>query len=346
MPIVTPEEWEEFLARFPDHHFLQSSAWGKLKSGFGWEPIHLIHAEVGSQILFRKLPLGFHVAYMPKGPVFDERAGYPPDWEPFWKEVDVLCRDRRTAFLKVEPDIWIETSALPDSYPVSMVRVAPIIPGAALPPPGFKSSPLTVQPARTLVIDITGSEDQVLARMKQKTRYNIRLAQRRGVKVQASDDIELFSHLMKETGERDSFGVHASSYYQRAYDLLCDRAEILIAMLNNEPIAALFAICQGHRSYYLYGASSNKHRDAMPTYLIQWEAMRWARQQGCEEYDLWGVPDADAATLEAEFTQRADGLWGVYRFKRGFGGELRRSAGAWDRIYYPWLYAIYRRRAG
>ncbi len=80
----------------------------------------------------------------------------------------------------------------------------------------------------------------------------------------------------------------------------------------------------------------------MPTYLLQFEAMRWAKRQGCAEYDLWGVPDADEAALEANFTGRSDGLWGVYRFKRGFGGELLRSAGAWDRAYLPPVYPLYR----
>jgi lipid II:glycine glycyltransferase (peptidoglycan interpeptide bridge formation enzyme) len=81
----------------------------------------------------------------------------------------------------------------------------------------------------------------------------------------------------------------------------------------------------------------------MPTYLLQWEAMRWARARGCDEYDLWGIPDAEPEKLEAEFTRRSDGLWGVYRFKRGFGGRVARALGAWDRPYSPILYAAYRR---
>jgi lipid II:glycine glycyltransferase (peptidoglycan interpeptide bridge formation enzyme) len=80
----------------------------------------------------------------------------------------------------------------------------------------------------------------------------------------------------------------------------------------------------------------------MPAYLLQWEAIRWARAHGCVEYDLWGVPDTDEAELEESFTTRADGLWGVYRFKRGFGGQLRRASGPWDRIYRPMLYRFYR----
>ena len=100
----------------------------------------------------------------------------------------------------------------------------------------------------------------------------------------------------------------------------------------------------GDRAWYFYGASSDEHRNLMPTYLVQWEAMRWARHQGCREYDLWGIPDADAQTLEAQFTERADGLWGVYRFKRGFGGELRRAPDPWERVYNPLLYRLYRWR--
>jgi lipid II:glycine glycyltransferase (peptidoglycan interpeptide bridge formation enzyme) len=98
----------------------------------------------------------------------------------------------------------------------------------------------------------------------------------------------------------------------------------------------------GSRAWYFYGASTEKERNRMPTYLLQWKAMQWARQRGCTQYDLWGVPDADLETLEANFTKRSDGLWGVYRFKRGFGGELIRAAGALDRPYNKPLYALYR----
>jgi lipid II:glycine glycyltransferase (peptidoglycan interpeptide bridge formation enzyme) len=97
----------------------------------------------------------------------------------------------------------------------------------------------------------------------------------------------------------------------------------------------------GNRAWYFYGASSNMHRDRMPNHLLQWEAIRWARSKGCKEYDLWGVPDANLSTLEANFAKESNGLWGVYRFKRGFGGELKRSVGPWDRIYKPYLYRIY-----
>ena len=99
---------------------------------------------------------------------------------------------------------------------------------------------------------------------------------------------------------------------------------------------------RGKRAWYFYGASGNAHRERMPTYLLQWEAIRWARSQQCTSYDLWGVPDADEQSLEDQFMQRSSGLWGVYRFKRGFGGELMRALGPYDRVYRPAFYALYR----
>jgi len=101
----------------------------------------------------------------------------------------------------------------------------------------------------------------------------------------------------------------------------------------------------GKRAWYFYGASNDRERNRMPTYLLQFEAMRWAAARGCAQYDLWGVPDEDEETLEAGFEQRSDGLWGVYRFKRGFGGLLRRAAPTYEKVYNPLLYALYRRWA-
>jgi lipid II:glycine glycyltransferase (peptidoglycan interpeptide bridge formation enzyme) len=103
------------------------------------------------------------------------------------------------------------------------------------------------------------------------------------------------------------------------------------------------AFARGRRAWYVYGASNDQERNRMPTYLLQWEAIRWAKSHGCTGYDLWGVPDEDEAKLEAEFESRHDGLWGVYRFKRGFGGKLKRAAQALDRVYNLLLYKLYLR---
>jgi lipid II:glycine glycyltransferase (peptidoglycan interpeptide bridge formation enzyme) len=122
--------------------------------------------------------------------------------------------------------------------------------------------------------------------------------------------------------------------------------ELLLAEYDGKPLAALFVARHGYRAFYLYGASSDEERNRMPTYLLQWEAMTWAKARGCEEYDLWGVPDEEEAVLEAGFETRHDGLWGVYRFKRGFGGELKRAVQAMDRVYNPLLYWAYLRFMG
>lgn len=320
--IVSLTEWNQFLSRHPNAHLLQSGEWGELKSAFGWKPVRIVNGNFGVQILFRKLPLGFTVGYIPKAVNSNQLS---VNSEQFWKEVDSVCKRHRAIFLKLEPDLWAD-SHLPA--------------GEGL---GVRVSPHNIQPPRTLIINIKDDEDAILARMKQKTRYNIRLAEKKGVTVRTWDDIQAFHKMMLITGERDGFGVHSLEYYRRAYELFRpkDLCELLAAEYEGKPLAALFVARYGKRAYYLYGASTDEERNRMPAYLLQWEAMKWAKARGCEEYDLWGVPDEDEATLEANFETRRDGLWSVYRFKRGFGGDLKRAAQAMDRVYNPSLYWAY-----
>jgi lipid II:glycine glycyltransferase (peptidoglycan interpeptide bridge formation enzyme) len=322
MPVLLASEWDSFLTQQPETHILQTSAWGELKAAFGWTPVRIQSGQAGAQVLFRRLPLGLSVAYLPKGPVGEV-------WESLWPELDKICRRYNAIFLLVEPDT---------SEPLTKERLLTMQKfGQAAPP---------IQPRRTMLVDLTGSEEQVLERMKQKTRYNIHLAHRKGVVVNQADAPGKFFSLMKVTGERDCFEVHSLEYYQRAFDLFSPdgRCALLMAEYEGRPLAGLMVFFQGLRAWYFYGASSDEERNRMPAYLLQWEAMRWARQHGCREYDLWGVPDEDEAVLDAYFTRRSDGLWGVYRFKRGFGGRLARSAGAWQRVYKPILYRLYRWR--
>lgn len=316
--MVMIKDWEAFLARSTTAHLLQTAAWGTLKSSFGWSVEHIIVGNSGVQILLRSTPLGMGFAYIAKGPIGN-------DWGDLWPVVDAVCRRKRAVFIKVEPDLWINSAK--DEYP----------------PNGFQPSLHSIQPLRTLIVDLNGDEESILGRMKQKTRYNIKLAQKRNVIVRPSDDLEAFYRLMLVTGGRDKFGIHSQAYYKRAYQLFhsLGSCELLLAEFEGQPLASLMVFTHGIRAWYLYGASSNEHRDRMPTYLLQWEAMRWARSRGCTEYDLWGVPDTDEYTLETEFTHRADGLWGVYRNKRGFGGTLQRAAGPWDRVYSPLAYRLY-----
>ena len=292
-----------------------------MKSAFGWDPVRIILDDgFGAQILFRRLPLGLTLAYLPKPVISDQQLAIS---DQFWAEVDAVCKQRRAVFLKLEPDIWDDK--------LSVVRGQ------------WSESSHNIQPPRTIIVDLHGTEDDILARMKQKTRYNIRLAAKKGVNVRPWDDLPAFHQMMLVTGGRDEFGVHSLEYYQRAYELFhpTGMAELLVAEYEGKPLAALMVFARGQRAWYVYGASNDEERNRMPTYLLQWEAMRWARSKGAEEYDLWGVPDEDEETLEAQFTERSDGLWGVYRFKRGFGGELKRAMQAMDRVYNPLLYKLY-----
>lgn len=319
MPTVSLSDWNQFLSSHPNAHLLQTGEWGELKSAFGWTPVRIVRGAAGVQILFRKLPLGFSIGYIPK-------ANPDPS---LWQEIDSAGNRQRAIFLKLEPDLW-EGQSL--GTPSLIIR----------------TSSQNIQPPRTILVDIRGSEEQILSRMKQKTRYNIRLAGKKGVTVRPWDDLESFHELMLHTGGRDGFGVHSLDYYRRAYDLLHpkDMCEILLAEYQGKPLAALFVARNGNRAYYLYGASTDEERSRMPSYLLQWEAMKWAKSRGCEEYDLWGVPDEDEAALEANFETRHDGLWGVYRFKRGFGGQLKRAVQAMDRVYNPVLYWAYSKFIG
>lgn len=321
MSEVNLADWNLFLENHPDAHLLQMGEWGELKKDFGWKPIRFIlNNETGAQILFRRFPLGLTLGYMPK-PVFRNQKSAIGDQ--FWKDVDIICKKNHAIFLKIEPDLW------EDQAPIINYQL--------------RISPHNIQPPRTIAIDIKDSEETILARMKPKCRYNIRLAEKKGVTVRAWDDIPAFHEMLSVTGGRDNFGVHSKEYYQRAFELFHPKGtcELLVAEYEDRPLASLMVFATGKRAWYVYGASNDQERNRMPTYLLQWQAIRWAKGRGCEEYDLWGVPDENEETLEANFETRHNGLWGVYRFKRGFGGQLKRAAQALDKVYMPFLYKIY-----
>ncbi len=318
MPILTRSEWDDFLTKYPDAHLLQTSAWGELKSAFGWEALRFSRGDCGAQVLFRKLPLGFSVAYIPKGPV-------GKGWKKFWPELDRICKQKKAIFLKVEPDLWEPNSDLQANMP------------------GFQAEKRPIQPRRTLVIDLSGDEKDWLARMSKKTRACFRSAERGGVIARSSHDVESFFRILNETGNRDLFAVHSLSYYMKVFSAFAqrDQVNLIMAEWDSRLLAGLMVFSHGKRAWYLYAASRDEQRQLNPTYLIQLEAMRWAAQRGCKEYDLYGVPDFDEDTLEDNFTERRDGLWGVYGFKRKFGGKLMRSVGAWEKVYIPILYRFY-----
>ncbi len=321
MPEISLSDWNEFLKNHPGAHLLQTGEWGQLKSAFGWQAVRVVQGAAGAQILFRTLPLGWKIAYIPRGPVWSGNS--QASTGPLLEEIESICRKHRAIFCKLEPDAWEEEQNRPDL--------------------SWSPSRYGIQPRRTIVVDLRGSEEDILARMKQKTRYNIGLAAKKGVTIRAWDDLDGFYRLVRITGGRDGFGVHSLSYYRKVYELFqpTGGCEILMAAYDDRPLAALMVFARGRRAWYFYGASTDEERNRMPTYLLQWQAMRWAQARGCEEYDLWGVPDEDETVLENNFTNRQDGLWGVYRFKRGFGGDLKRAAQPLDRVFQPFLYRMY-----
>lgn len=330
---ITAAEWDAFVTAHPDGHLLQTPAWGDLKCAFGWSVARVGIRDngqltAGAQVLFRPLPTALYtIAYIPKGPLVDWNNKSLVEF--LFQSLDNVAQSANAVFLKIEP---LPTAPDLNSL-ISKTRTEPAS---------------TIQPRRSVIVDLRGSEDEILARMKQKTRYNVRLAEKKGVVVAPSDDVEAFNALMKVTGERDQFGVHDPKYYRKAYELFhpTGHAQIFTASFEGKPLATLMLFMLGKRAWYFYGGSSNEERNRMPAYLLQWEAMRWAKAHGAEEYDLWGVPDEDEETLESNFETRHDGLWGVYRFKRGFGGELVRAPAAFDRVYSPLLYRLYKAYVG
>lgn len=195
-----------------------------------------------------------------------------------------------------------------------------------------------IQFKNTVQINLSASEDEMLAHMKQKTRYNIRLAEKKGVTVRigAQADLPMLYKIYAETSVRDGFVIRNEEYYQTVWQTFMQSsepdAEPLIAEVNGEIVAAIFIFYFAGRAYYVYGMSREAYREKMPNYLLQWEAMKRSKARGCFVYDLWGAPD--------EFNEN-NSLWGVFRFKEGLGGEVIRTLGAWDFAPNPFWYKMY-----
>ena len=331
-------EWDAFVTAHPHGSILQMTNWARLKNRFGWRSDRVWlrkdgHLVAGAQVLFRSAALGLlRVAYIPHGPLVD--------WDDveqvsvLLNQIDHAAYEQRAGFLKIEPLLWHGELAQSDW-------------GTICDQHDCLPTDDTIQPPRTVVIDLQLSEDDILAGMKQKTRYNIRLAAKKDVSVRlgSAEDIPIFNHLMMITGQRNAFGIHEPAYYQAAFELFSpDNVAMLIAEYDSRPLSVAMIFKCGKRAAYFYGGSSDEERQRMPTYATQWAAIRWAKENGCTEYDLWGVPDFPKEELEANFQTRNDGLWGVYRFKRGFGGQLKRTVGTADRIYSKTIYRTYQWR--
>jgi peptidoglycan pentaglycine glycine transferase (the first glycine) len=331
-------EWNDLLTHGICGHLLQSWEWGQFKEHYGWKAERLCWVDPGgvakaaAQVLSRSVASHFSILYCPRGPALDwsDEELRPT----ILSELKAHAYSHKAIFAKIDPEIPIGFDRL--ESPVE--RKHPM--GEALLQDlkhlGWRSSREQIQFRNTMLLNLQPPEEELLAGMKQKTRYNIRLAAKRGVRVRKGTqaDLDLLYQMYAETSLRDHFTIRDPGYYQHAWGsfLAEGRAQPFIAEVEGEPIAGIIVFHFGDRATYMYGMSRLAHREKMPNHLLQWEAIRWAKAKGCSTYDFWGAPDR---------FDPADPMWGVFRFKEGFGSEIVHTIGAWDYPARPLLYQLY-----
>ena len=338
-----PAGWDETIAALPGANILQTSEWAAIKAAYGWEPRAMLWNDAdgktlaAASILKRPLRLGgfsarLSVLYVPRGPLMD--------WsdrqlrERVLEDLKALARKEGAIFLKIDPEVVLGCGA-PESGRDSRDPAGSEV-EAALKDKGWRYSGEQIQFRNTVMLDLRAGEAEWLARMKPKTRYNLRLAQKKGLAVRrgVEADFGLLYRMYAETSVRDGFVIRPEGYYREVWQTFTRRGMCipLIAEVEGDPVAAVMLFVYAGRAWYIYGMSRDVHRDKMPNYLLQWEAMRAARAAGALSYDLWGAPD--------EFIE-TDPLWGVYRFKEGLGGQVVRTLGAWDYAANRPVYSLY-----
>ena len=351
--------WNSIISKLPNPHFLQTCEWAQVKAKYGWSPLYSVwdadggwkvesdpklfstfHPPVAAALILKRQILnnGFaariSILYAPKGPLLDWaneslRNRVLDDLQTFAKKQGAI-------FLKMDPDIALgmgipngENDAIDNGGQAVM---------SELKRRGWTYSADQIQFKNTVVIDLKPSEEEMLAGMKQKTRYNIRLAEKKGVMVRVGtqEDLATLYKMYTETSVRDGFVIRDEGYYRTVWETFISSeeptCEPLIAEVDREPVAAIFVFYFAGHAYYVYGMSRDTHREKMPAYLLQWEAMKRAKAKGCSVYDLWGAPDV---------FDESDSMWGVYRFKEGLGGNVVRTLGAWDFAPNPFWYKMY-----
>jgi lipid II:glycine glycyltransferase (peptidoglycan interpeptide bridge formation enzyme) len=284
----------------------------------------------GVQMLVRLAPFGLvSMAYVPRGPI--------GDWlneeitSPLLSELHQTARRYRAVFLRIEP------SLLNDSVCAQILQRHQ-----------FRSSPYSNQPRATIIVDLAQGLDQLLAQMHHRTRYNIRYAAKQGVTVRVGgpEDLPMFHRLIQITGRRGGFSSRALDYYRDEWETFAARGQIklFIASYQGKPLAVNMSAVFGEHAANLHGASSGEYSNLKPNYLLMWEALQWAKSQNCRTFDLWGIPDEVGVTVyegnDLPVTDRTDGLWGVYNFKRGFSKKVWLFASAHDYAYSPLLYTL------
>lgn len=329
VPVEQQHQWDAFISSSPSGHLLQSWGWGELKAGVGWHPLRLAlwdterqQIVAAAQVLRRTaahIPPRFgHLAYIPKGPVLDwSNPSEPNIASTFFSQVHLYLRKQGALALQVE--LAHEVNGLKSNKLAQCMHAMHFQPVQA------------IQPVRTILLDLTPDEDTILANMKEKWRYNIRLAGRKGVRVRLAEtveDVRNWYSILQTTSIRDGFGIHTFDYYLQVWRIFAphNQARLFLADYNGQLLAGIFVGLMAKQAIYLYGASSNEHRQLMPNYLLQWEAIRWAKREGATTYDFWGIPETD---------NENEAMAGVYRFKSGWGGRVVRFLGNYEYIYHP-----------
>jgi peptidoglycan pentaglycine glycine transferase (the first glycine) len=351
--IADRAQWDAALKALPSPHALQAWAWGEFKSRWGWSAQRWLlcgedsRPRAAVQVLRRRagrLPLC--VLYAPKGPAVVDEAAYQEalGW------LEILAGRQRAIWVKADGDVMQHSHPSPQPTSTSLSASSPPGGEAAGTPHSLSASgpaeilrarrwqysPNQVQFRNTLHNDLRHTDEELLAGMKPKWRYNIRVAEKHGVSVRLAtrDDYATLYALYAETGRRDGFIIREPGYYYDAWQTM--GAAGFLAEREGQALAGLVLFRFAERAWYFYGMSRSEGREHMPNHLLQWTAMRWARDNGCAVYDWWGAP---------ERLDESDPLWGVYRFKDGFGAQFVDGLGAWDFAPFPWLYRLYVRWA-
>jgi lipid II:glycine glycyltransferase (peptidoglycan interpeptide bridge formation enzyme) len=292
--------------------------WGRFKARFGWEARAFIveWTDGGAHPLLtlsRRIAPGIAMTYIPWGPEL------PPPSPPI--AITELARALRpllphVAFIRFDPPWFVEDGTIPPELP------AP-----------FKRAAADIQPPDTVLVDLTLPAEDILAAMKPKWRYNIGLAEKRGVAVtqRGEQGIDIFYHLLAETAARDGIAIHHIDYYKALFEE-CRDLHLYTAEHDGDVIAAIVTLFRGKQATYLYGASANVKRNVMAPYALQWKSMQDAREYGCAVYDLFGIPPNEDPHHP---------MIGLYRFKTGFGGKIIHRPGSWDYPCRPVLYALF-----
>ena len=315
-------EYEDFVSTHPRGEFTQSMHWQEVKNNWQWEavvsrdPAGNIVGACG--VLIQKMPLfGTSFFYSPRGPVCDPKdKAVLADLK---AGVDALAKTYNAHTFKIDPDIPAD-----DTFFIRLMEDMGF--RRFYGPDGFE----TIQARFNYRLYLRGrTKEEIMAGFTQKTRYNIRVAQKHGVEIRVvgPEYLDAFMEIYRTTGARDGFNTRPKEYFARMMDALGVHCRLYMGFYEGNPICGAITTNYAGKTCYVYGASDNAHRNVMPNYLIQWEMIQWAVDTGCTVYDFQGI--------SGDLTNEKNHMYGLYRFKRGFGGQVDELAGEFDYHYKP-----------